>query len=142
MERNPLNNHMTETRKQQQDQQQRMSEKMKRKYLCNVWLDQQWLKTCFFLLFFALSWLWFFITDCFEFVGERWVCSMRVFIEFRTQRVHIFAFHWGPNPVFKTMMWNRWFSKASNKQLFPFVINLFIILPTSRFSQKKRTPHM
>ena len=30
MERNPLNNHMTETRKQQQDQQQRMSEKMKR----------------------------------------------------------------------------------------------------------------
>ena len=65
-----------------------------------------------------------------EFVVERWVCSVRVFIEFRTQRVPIYLpSNKVPTLGNKTMMWYHWFSKGSNQQLlcmFPFSINFFI----------------
>ena len=65
-----------------------------------------------------------------EFVVERWVCSVRVFIAFRTQRVPIYLpSNKVPTLGDKTMMWYHWFSKGSNQQLlctFPFSINFFI----------------
>ena len=50
-----------------------------------------------------------------EFVVERWVCSERVFIAFRTQRALIFAIISKVVPTGGKTIWYRWFSNGCNQ---------------------------
>ena len=124
MERKPLNNCMTKTRKQQ-EQQQRVSEKWKGSTFATYDLSGSgWRHVFEFSSLFLDFDVWTEIA---------WIrCGeMGMFFEgIYGQRVPIYLpSNKVPTPGGKTMMWYRWFSKGTNQQLlctFHFSINFFI----------------